>query len=159
MTKQIPLTQGKVALVSDHRFVYLMQWVWHAHFDGKKWYAQRTEKKWGFQKTIKMHRQIMGVTDPNIHTDHIDNDGLNNVDDNLRKCTNQQNQQNRGKSKLNKTGFKGVSRKKNREVYVAQIHADGKVHHLGYFINPIEAAKAYDEAAKKHFGEFAWTNF
>jgi hypothetical protein len=53
-----------------------------------KWYA--TAKRNGH--TILMHRVILGVTDPHVQVDHRDNDGLNNIRDNLRTCTHKQNQ-------------------------------------------------------------------
>lgn len=152
--KEIQLTQGKVAHISDHRFEHYNQWKWFAHKDKNgKWYAER-QKGWP-QKTIKMHREIMGVTDPKIQVDHRDSDGLNNVDENLRICTNAENAHNRGKPRDNRSGYKGVSYRKDLKKYVARI---GRIH-LGFFSDPIEAARAYDAAAIKHHGEFARTNF
>lgn len=153
--KQIPLSQNKVASVSDHRFDYLNQFEWFASFDGHNWYAERTD---GDNK-IKMHREIMGMSDPGIFIDHKDNDGLNNVDDNLRTCTNAENQHNRGKAWNNKSGFKGVSFDKKRYRYRAQIRAGGDPIFLGHFEDPRDAALAYDEAAIELHGEFAYLNF
>ena len=36
---------------------------------------------------------------------------------------------------------------------------DGKLIHLGYFIDEMDAASAYDEAAMKYHGDFARLNF
>jgi len=43
--------------------------------------------------------------------------------------------------------------------WTSSITINGKKKSLGYFKNEIEAAKAYDEAAKKYFSEFARYNF
>jgi len=71
--KQIPLSQGRFALVSDCDFASLSKFVWHAKRDSKskteRWVAARQEtvgiKR---QKTILMHRQIMGF--PLSEIDH-----------------------------------------------------------------------------------------
>ena len=42
---------------------------------------------------------------------------------------------------------------------VAYIRVNGKQIFLGNFSNKVEAANAYDDAARIHFGEFARTNF
>lgn len=152
--KQIPLSQNKFALVSNHRFDYLNQFNWYAVFDGYHWYAERM----GGDKKIKMHREIMGVTNPRIFVDHRDNDGLNNQDENLRVCTNAQNQHNRGKAWNNTSGFKGVSFDKKRYRYRAQIRNGGDPIFLGHFEDPKDAALAYNEAAKQLHGEFAFLN-
>jgi hypothetical protein len=154
--KEIQLTQGKVALVSDRCFEYINQWKWHAHF-GDVWYAERNEGKWPFQKKIKMHRVIMGITDSDIKIDHIDGNGLNNQDENLRVCTHAQNLRNRKKPSNNTSGWKGVCLIGNK--YQAQITAEGKVIYLGSFLTPEDAARAYDKAAKKYHKEFAYLNF
>lgn len=158
MTKQIELTQGKVTLVSDHRFEYLSQWNWHALFNGKRWYAVRKEGLSLFRKTFYMHREIMGTTNPEIKIDHWDGDGLNNQDENLRECTTAENGRNRGKTKNNTTGFKGVNLNKQSKKFRAEIWVDGKKICLGSFTNIEDAALAYNEAAKQYHGEFAYLN-
>lgn len=154
MTKQIPLTQGKVALVSEHRFEYLTQWQWHAFFNGWNWYAVRTVGK----DTVYMHRDIMNAP-AGMDVDHRDGDGLNNADDNLRVCTSTQNKANRSKQKNNKSGFKGVRWHERDGGYEANIQFNYKPIYLGRFETAQDAAKAYDAKAIELYGEFANTNF
>lgn len=156
--KEIPLTQGKVALVSDHRYEWAMQWKWHAFFNGWKWYAVRKEGTL-FRKSFYMHRELMGITDPAVEVDHRDNDGLNNTDENLRVCTSSQNKFNRGKQSNNHSGYKGVSWIGSKKKYRARIMIQGKDHLVGYFDDAITAARAYDRAAKQYHGDYAYLNF
>lgn len=90
--------------------------------------------------------------------DHINRNGLDNYRCNLRPATRLQNRMNCGLSKRNKSGFKGVSWHKSCNKWVAKIEINDKSIYLGLFDDKIEAAKAYNAAAKKHFGEFAWLN-
>lgn len=152
--KQIPLTQGKFALVDDEDYEYLNQWKWYAVNDHKMWYAIRNVKINHRKTTIKMHRIIMN---PSIkeQIDHKDRDGLNNQKHNLRICNNSQNHMNI-KSRA-KSGYKGVYWHVISKKWVAQIKTD-KVYHLGLFITKELAALAYNKAAEELFGEFAYLN-
>ena len=65
-------------------------------------------------------------------------------------------------TKDNPRGYKGVTvrtRKDGSKRYSAMIHPGGKAVWLGTHGYPEEAARAYDKAAIKHFGDFAWLNF
>ena len=55
--------------------------------------------------------------------------------------------------------LKGVCWDRSRGKFLAQIKANGGCRFLGYHDDPVEAARAYDRAAREHFGEFARTNF
>lgn len=95
--------------------------------------------------------------------DHIDGNPLNNSINNLREATNQENGMNRKKNKSingkpTSSIYKGVTRAKHAKKWTAQIQIDGKSKYLGSFISEIEAAKAYNRAAIKLFGEFAKLN-
>jgi hypothetical protein len=158
MTREIPLTQGKVARVSDHRFEYLSQWKWGAQRIKHKWYAIRSTGPKKHRVRIYMHRLIANPPS-GMNVDHWDNDGLNNQDENLRICTRSQNAMNTGIGQRNTTGYKGITFRKSVNKWQAQIKILGNLRNLGYFSAPEEAARAYDKAAKERFGEFAALNF
>jgi len=106
-------------------------------------------------KTVFMHREIVDCPS-GMQVDHINGNKLDNRKSNLRIVTQQQNLMNKGVYKNNKTGFKGVC--KDFGKYKAT-KKDNKKIHIGVYKTPEEAAKAYDKAAIKLFGEFAKTNF
>lgn len=159
MSKQIPLTQGKFAIVDDEDYDWLMQWKWCAakQNNGDFYAIRRTSRKPIKRKTIYMHRQILNVN-PKMLTDHCNHCGLDNRKLNIRSCTNSQNRQNQipvvGTSK-----FKGVYWNKNAKKWCTNIYRNYKRYHLGYFENEIDAAKVYDKKAKELFGVFAYLNF
>lgn len=90
---------------------------------------------------------------PNGHIDHINGDTADNRPENLREATHAENLQNRGLPRNNTLGVKGVGVTANGK-YVARVRAFNKTHHIGTFSSLAEAAKAYEEAAKRVFGEF-----
>lgn len=174
MVIEIKLTKGKTTIIDDVD-KDLMKYRWSAHMaETNLWYAycavyNRSEKH---TTGHKMHRHILGrIIGRSLlgteMTDHINGDGLDNRRANLRLATRKQNSANRNKFRTSRNGatssskYKGVSWHmwKGCGRWVAQIRVDRKLIHLGYFLNEIEAAKAYDVAALKHFKEFANINF
>jgi hypothetical protein len=96
----------------------------------------------------------------NYVVDHINRNPLDNRRCNLRYATYQQNTINRKAQKNNKSGYRGVSLYKNRNYckWRARIKVNEKSIYIGYYKNKIDAAKAYNKAAKKYFGDFAVLN-
>lgn len=95
--------------------------------------------------------------------DHIDGDKSNNGINNLREATRQKNGMNRKKQKSHNgkpttSIYKGVSWHKKAKKWRARIRSKGELKHLGMFTSEIEAAKAYNKAATKYHGKFAYLN-
>lgn len=152
MLKEIPLTQGYIALVSDEDYERVSQYKWHALVLHN---GVRPARKDENQKTILMYRFITDAP-PERVVDHRDGNTLNNTRDNLRVCSLCDNQANR-KKQFSHDGYKGVHRFRNK--WMAAIRVRGKRIYLGCFNDPVEGAKKYDKAARTHFGEFARVNF
>lgn len=150
--KRIPLTKGKEALVDDQDYEYLVQFKWHAGVGGK--YVTR-------EKSIHMHQVLAKLMDfpVGLFVDHINGNGLDNRRENLRPASHQNNLMNRGPQVNNTSGFKGVTFDRSRGKWKAQLKKDQKMIYQARFDDKVEAAKAYNAAVKKHFGdEFAWLN-
>lgn len=155
--------------VSDEDYELLNQYKWQAQEN--KYGAVYAVSSIG-GKMIKMHRLIMGVSDPSISIDHANGNTLCNERFNLRIATNSQQAQNRKQFSCSSSTYKGVHVSKERkdrkttnisdEYYISyrvRIRVGGKKINIGSFKNEIDAAKAYDKAARQHFGEFARVNF
>lgn len=153
----IPLTQGQACVIDDSDWPAVKDIRWRA-YKGRagQWYAVATARG-GY--TLRMHRILTQATSGQ-QVDHKDGDGLNNRRDNLRTCTASENQRNRKKIKSS-SGYKGVclnTVQKLRKPWQCHIKVNGKQIHLGMYRTAKQAAKAYDAAARRLFGEFAATN-
>lgn len=104
-----------------------------------------------------MHRQILGLTNPDIKTDHIDRDGLNNQRNNLRIATKSQNNANRRSHKNSTSKYIGVH-KTAKNKWIASITKMRTHLYLGIFIKEEDAAKCYNKFADKLHGQFANLN-
>jgi len=155
----IPLTQGKVAVVDDCD-AHLARYRWCVHFNGRAWYAKRRAIcPDGRSIIVRLHRVILDIKDPSIEVDHINRDGLDCRRCNLRLATHAQNAVNSPPCRRNTSGFKGVSWDKTRGQWQAGIVTAGRRKALGRFSRIEDAARAYDDAARRVHGAFAWLNF
>lgn len=153
--REVELTNSdKVALVDDEDFERVAKHRWLLMLDG---YVKCSTRMHG--KQPRLHRFILS-TPEGSDTDHVNHDLLDNRRKNLRIATTSQNMANRLKDRDETSSiFKGVCWHKRIKKWQANIRFHDRLIHLGYFNSQEEAARAYDRAALKQFGEFARVNF
>ncbi len=88
--------------------------------------------------------------------DHINRNRLDNRKCNLRICTHSENTQNQ---KRKSTLFKGIYFNKSNNKWRSLIRMNGITYRLGSYIDPVDAAIAYDIAALTLYGDTACINF
>lgn len=158
MTKKIPLTQGRFAIVDDDVYEWASQYKWYVKRKRNAFYAARNTGIFPFQKTTYLHREIVNAP-PEAQVDHANCDGLDCRRSNMRLATNAENNRNKITQSNNTSGYKGVSWHKGDRRWRSQIKVDGKAIFIGGYHTPEAAARAYDDAARLYHGEFAKTNF
>ncbi len=162
MIKFIPLTKGQFAIVDAEDFEALNKFKWYYRPGQRKdGYAVRSiwlDWRKGKLLTFRLHREIIGAKAGEL-VDHINGDTLDCRKSNLRICSHAQNMKNQAKRVTNLSGYKGVTWNKRFKKFQARIGSNGKYRSLGYYMDPKEAALAYDNAAEKYHGEFARKNF
>lgn len=121
-----------------------------------------------YNRPVHIHKLILPSVSKTMRIDHRDCDKLNNRKSNLRICTPTENNRNRRKILLknrsaNGSLFKGVMKRPKygpgyTEAWEARIKVNHKSLFLGTYATEVDAARAYDFAAREHFGEFARYN-
>jgi hypothetical protein len=165
--KAFKLCGPYVTLVDEEDIEKLSKYNWYLDEQKRGYFRVRTKISGSW---FTMSRYLLDVYDKNIHVDHENGNPLDNRRKNLRICTPQENERNSRKQKTAcgkpcLSNYKGVSimtskfKDKVYKYWFAQICVDSEMIYLGTHKTEKDAAKEYDKAAKKYFGEFAKTNF
>jgi hypothetical protein len=158
--RKIYLGEGEWTILEPRDYYRLRHFKWFLFGNKSNFYAVRSIKVGtGKTKMAYLHRDIL-MPSEGLVVDHKNGDSLDNRRANLRLATRSQNSCNsrRDKSKAS-SRFRGVIFEKHSGLWLARIKCHGKQIGLGRFTNEIDAANAYDEAAKKYHGDFARLNF
>ncbi len=156
---EIVLTRGKVTVIDDADAPLIAGYHWTAMRIKNKtretWYAKATGPG---NTSILMHRVLLGAGKGQL-VDHKDGNGLNNQRANIRLATHRGNvanmQSSRDGSFAVRTNYRGVYSFDDEFGYIAACCQ----RRLGKYATQEAAAMAYDEEARKQFGEFARLNF
>lgn len=155
----VPLSQGKVALVSPEDYERVSAYKWSLWACRGLEYVVRSFGKGKDRRQVSLHRYVLNAP-KGTHVDHKNGDGLDNRRENIRLCTVSSNAMNRRKAKGKfSSQYKGISWSAAGHGWVATIRINGESNYLGTFHREEEAARAYDAAAVRLFGEFAYVNF
>ena|ERR1039458_10194213 len=166
---------GRVALVDDEDCDLVMQYRWHVWERYSKRNPGGQPSHGGPYAHTGIKRGVNSWTNLSMHklltgwprTDHEDHNGLNNQRANLRPATGSQNAANTRPQDGRSSRFKGVcwsqpksrpGQKPRQAKWVVHIGINGEQRHLGLFVDEVDAARAYDAAARELFGEFACLN-
>lgn len=151
----IPLTQGKVAIVDDQDVPWLSQWLWAYADDGVHARVMRSGYK-GSGPTI-MARLIMKARKTE-NVIHLNGDPLDCRRVNLKVVPHTLAVHRASMPRTNRSGYKGVTWNKERQEWRATISLSGKRQYLGKYLTAEAAAKAWNKAAREHYGADAYQN-
>ena len=155
-----PKHERYVVQLDEEDWEKLSQHKWHADPRNNTVYAKRNLPRIKGAKRrspVSMHNELMGPIPEGHVVDHRNGNGLDNRKENLRVVTRSQNMMNRGKTRQNSTGYKGVYKTgdSKRNPYSAKIQKDNEVYCLGHYKTAEEAAAVRKKKEEELFREFA----
>lgn len=157
--RTLQLSKGKNTLIeeADYEAVGVFKWHYRGTLSRGNGYATRNVAAGvGRQTPVRLHKVLLGAG-RDSRVDHRNGDPLDNRRCNLRTATALENGRNIHKA-IGRSRFKGVSWNIQRRHWRAVIRVDGRKIYLGSSRTEEGAARLYDDAASRHFGEFACTN-
>lgn len=157
---QIPLSKDFLTLI-DLIDADLAEYKWYTwenekyqqHYAARNLRLDETKRRTQFMHRVILERILDRPLARNENVDHINGDQLDNRRSNLRLANHSENARNRGVTRRNKTGYKGVQWEHGK--WSAYITHNYKLIYLGRFDTPEEAHDAYKKAAVELHGEFA----
>lgn len=124
---ELPLTQGRVALIDASDYEWAMQWSWRYHADGPR----RSD---GRGSTIQLHRALLRA-EPGQNVKFKNGDKLD-----CRRCNLQL---------ANRSGMHGVYWDSNASKWSARLRSCGQYHYIGLFDDPFQAKAVHDHMYRK----------
>jgi len=152
--KEIPLTQGQVALVDDDDAEWLSKRKWQATYfpSVKGYYATCATRKNGKRTCYLMHRVIMN-TPKHLECDHKFHNTLDNRRKHLQNVTHRENHENRRRTNPHGVGVQKKTDAKRKKPYFARLQVKGENVPLGSFATAEEARRARQEFLESGGGE------
>lgn len=151
-TVEMPVGEYTVLFDEEDEPIAL-KYKWFINVRRGRAYVQSWEKG----RTVYIHRLILDAPKGMV-VDHVNQNPLDNRRENLRLCTRSQNSRNQTSYRGYSSPYKGVSIRKDGRWY-AQIMDNGTRRNLGIHASEEDAARAYDSAARRIFGEYGRYNF
>jgi nucleoside-diphosphate-sugar epimerase len=154
---QVGKKDPRISIIDQCNFSILNKYNWQIQKGRAQTYYAITKHE---GRTLRMHRMIMEITNPNIFIDHVNHNGLDNRTNNLRICTINENNRNKQKcKKICSSVYKGVYRISGNFPWIAQASLHNKRKYLSHYATEKRAALAYDDYQKENYGEFINPNF
>lgn len=146
----VQLTQGFVTVVNLEDLKRIANYRWFAVVTKDQPYVVSRQKG-------RLHR-FLTKAPIGFVVDHINGDTLDNRRCNLRICSQAENVRNSSVRKTSKTGYKGVSYRKDTGKYRVRIYKNYRCFNFGHFDTLDEAVNCYNLNVQGLHGPFAKLN-